>query len=185
MTNYTMPKRKAEAASRAESRVPGGFTGHEPQQDSPPPQIQKVSSSEVIATLRANGKGWSEDMAALLSLPQQLFMMKTESGTFYSSDERFGISGMLAPGPLRAQKGEYGIALYSTNGGKIYFVLADIGRRIIVRETLFSIHDEPPQKDWSGVKERIESALSSAAGEKEGVVILSDLGQVRRERITA
>jgi hypothetical protein len=178
-----MPKSKKTDPHHFHSNPPGGFAGHTPQAESSPPEVKKINSSEVISTLKANGKGWTDDIAEMLSIPQKLFMMRTDSGTFYSTDERFGMSGImsLGPGPLKAQKTDYGIALYST-GGSVYFVLADIGRKIIVRERLFCIHDDPPEKDWSKVKERIASALSAAAEEKEGSVIISDQ-QLRKAKL--
>src|SRR4030095_8388376 len=81
---------------------------------------KKVSSQEVLAALRAVGRGWTEDISSLLSIPASLFMIRTDSGTFFSKDERFtvmGLSGSLGPGgKLKAAPDEYGIALYSTGG---------------------------------------------------------------------
>jgi hypothetical protein len=139
--------------------------------------VKVVTSEDVIETLKANGKGWSDDVGDMLALPRKLFVMRSEEASFYSGDLRFGIMGInsaLAAGKLSARETDYGIALYST-GGSIYFVLADLKRRIIVRERVFCIHDKPPEKDWAEVKERIGNALSLATSDlKEGSVIISD-----------
>jgi hypothetical protein len=141
-------------------------------------------AADVIATLKASGMEWTDEILPLLSIPEHILMLQTDSGTFYSADERFGILGIpaaLGPGPLSCQKTDYGIALYST-GGNAYFILADLSRRIIVRERIFSIHDNPPEKDWNIVLEKIRAALSAAMDAKEDVVI-SDQG-LRKVRLS-
>ncbi|MEW6721920.1 MAG: hypothetical protein AB1324_01520 [Candidatus Micrarchaeota archaeon] len=172
---------KSRKAGRIEIINPHdqSFSRQAPQADSPVPKPQKVDSGEVIAVLRATGKGWTDDIRELLRLPAQLYMIRTGDGTFYSSDERLGILGIpaaLGPEPLKAEKIDYGIALYST-GGSVYFILADMERRIIVRERMFCIHEKPPETDWTLVKEGIQSALSASESEtarKQGLIAVFD-----------
>ena len=179
-----MPKRKKTEGSplHAESRT-RSFSVAAPQQD-PSLQMRTVSSEDIVAELKATGRGWTEDIRGLLAVPPQLFVRKSAEGSYYSKDLRFGITEILSgldSGPIKARPTDYGIALYSTGGG-VYFVLADLGRRIIIRERLFSIHDKPPERDWKEIKERIRDALSIAAGDK-GHAVVSD-GMVRKVSIS-
>lgn len=142
----------------------------------PPAGSKLVGSDEALAILRSTGTGWSEDIADLLSAPPDLHMLRTDSGTYFSDGPVFAITGLpeaLAFGDVSKLRG-FGLALYST-GGSVYFMLMDMGRGIIVREKIFSIHDSPPEKDWAKVKSLILGSLE-AAGEarKEGYVVVCD-----------
>ena len=151
------------------------------------PERKTVGAQELVSTLKSAGRGWTDDMPGLLALPERtLVMMKTEDTAYYSKDLRFGIASILSKldsgGPINASDNEYGIALYST-GGSVYFVLADIGRKIIVRERMFCIHEKPQEKDWKDVKLNMDSALVFAASAEKGTVIVSDAGSIRKAKL--
>ncbi len=151
------------------------FPKQSPQADATRPNVRKVSSDEVVGALRQIGRDWSEDIRRDLRIPGQMYMLKTGDGTFYSADDRFSIMGIpaaLGPEPLKAEKNDYGIALYSS-GGSVYFVLEDMSRGIIVRERIYCIHERPPEGSWEPVGRAIRAALD-AAGSHKGMVAAYD-----------
>lgn len=174
-----MPKRRnaAHEGIHMVNHPDASFPKQAPQADATRPSIRKVSSEDVAGALRQVGRDWSEDIRGALRIPAQLYMLKTVDGTFYSADDRFSITGIpaaLGPEPLKAEKNDYGIALYST-GGSVYFVLEDMNRGIIVRERIYCIHDTPPEGSWAAVGQAVRAALD-AAGSKKGMVAAYDQG---------
>ncbi len=172
-----MPKRRNAAEERIHMVNPpdASFPKQAPQADATRPSVRKVSSADVVSALRQIGRGWSDDIQRALGIPDQMYMLKTGDGTFYSADERFSIMGIpaaLGPEPLKAEKNDYGIALYST-GGSVYFVLEDMSRGIIVRERIYCIHERPPEGSWEPVGQAIRAALE-AAGSHKGMVAAYD-----------
>jgi hypothetical protein len=172
-----MPRRR-NAAERIHLVNPpeAPFSNQSPKADAVRPAIKMVSADDAAATLSQIGRDWSEDIKRELSIPQKLYSMKTSDATFYSSNERFSIMGVpaaLGSQPLKAEKGDYGIALYSS-GGSVYFVLEDMNRGIIVRERIYCIHDTPPEGSWTAVREAVRAALD-ASGSKKGMVAAYDL----------
>lgn len=172
-----MPKRKGSGEPARPERKIGKSLSLESPTAEAPQGLKTVGSEDVIDALKGIGRGWTEDIRGLLSLPPRLFMKRSDEGTLYSRDLRFGIEDVLASmdsGSLKARMTDYGIAVYSTGGGEVLLVFADLGRRVVIREKLFSIHDKPPEKDWKGISGRMQDALSIAAPEKEGTAILWD-----------
>ncbi len=130
----------------------------------PAPEARQVSSKQVLGTLKAYGKGWDAELEKLLNVPDRLFMLEMDDATYYSSENRFGFSDMMlsmGSGTLKRPPADYGIALYG-KGGSVYFILADMNRRIVVRERLHCIHENPPERDWGQVKAKIKDALALA-----------------------
>jgi hypothetical protein len=170
-----MPKsRKADSGLHMVNPPGESFSRQTPQADQAGAKPREVGPEEVISTLKSIGKDWTDDIPSLLRLPERLFMLKSGDGTYYSGDERFGIMGIpaaLGPEPLKAGKGDYGIALYSTGGGSVYFVLEDMSRGIIVRERIYCIHEKPPEGSWASVRGHIEAALAASSAHKGSVAV--------------
>ena len=135
-----------------------------------------MSSGDVINRIKPLGEGWDAELEGLLRLPQSLFFYEGSSTDCYSKDKSFSISvalrSLLDPtGPIDVPKDAYGIAVQEMPGST-YFILMDIGRRIIVRHRIGSLHHDPPRLPWSDVKNAINAALSAAG--KTGLIIISD-----------
>jgi hypothetical protein len=150
----------------------------EPKGHAPPP-VREVGSEDVIKALRSVGKGWTDDIGEMLGLPSRLFMESADDATYYSADRSFGIKSILSSfrsDSVDASATDYGIALYSS-GSSVYFVFADLKRRLVVRERMFCFHENPPERDWSAVKERLSAALSMAGSDSirnGGLIVVSD-----------
>jgi hypothetical protein len=165
-----MPKKAKTGepnAVEAISPPPKSFFKAEDAPGPRPPPASRVTSGEVLGELRRIGKGWDDEIESLLELPATLLRSSGEGAKYYSKEESFGIGDVvigLRYGSLGLPKTNYGIAVYDTSGS-VYFVLVDMRRRIIVRERLYCIHDQPPEKDWAAVKEAIKDASSLASSE--------------------
>ncbi|MFN7991177.1 MAG: hypothetical protein U0R44_03385 [Candidatus Micrarchaeia archaeon] len=156
----------------------GSFFKKAPPANAEIPKTEKVSRSKVIEELRGLGRGWTEDIAALLGLPQELYRSSGEGTIYFSKEREFGIGETalgLSSGRLRAPKTQYGIAIHD-RAGSVYIILVDMQRRIIVRERLFCMHDQPPEKDWGAVKTAILSAgaLMTDAERGKGSIAVFD-----------
>jgi hypothetical protein len=146
----------------------------------PGPEVRLVSSKEVLSRLKGLGRGWDEEIEKLFSMPASLYAGTAETSGYYSEDRGFGIislvRGMDAGSFVIPPKTSYGVAIYE-KAGSVYVVLADIGRRIIVRERIVDFSGEPPEKDWAAVKEKIRAALSLAGSDRarsEGMLAVYD-----------
>ncbi len=177
-----MPKKARSGEPRVAEIItplPKSFSSEAAAPKAEPPPARRISSGEVLGELRSLGKGWDKETEALLELPATLLRSSGEGAKYYSKEEGFGIGDVvlgLRYGNLGLPKTGYGIAIYDTSGS-VYFVLVDMRRRIIVRERLYCIHDEPPEKDWSSVRSAIRAASSLASGDaarKEGAIAISD-----------
>lgn len=187
-----MPKKAKPSEPKAAEAVvspPKAFF-KEPAESKPKPASgSRVSSGAVLEELRSMGKGWDKEIESLLELPATLLRSSGDGVKYYSKEESFGIGDVvlgLRYGNLGLPKTGYGIAVYDTSGS-VYFVLVDMRRRIIVRERLFCIHDEPPEKDWAAIKNAIRAASSLSSAEparKEGAIAVSD-GTLRTVPLSA
>jgi hypothetical protein len=141
------------------------------------PKAEKVSAAAVIESLKSMGKGWDEEAAGLLRIPPHLFRTGGSGATYYSIDENFGVADVAAGlryGRVMRSESKYGIAVYDTPGN-VYLVLVDMERRIIVRERLMCIHDDPPEKDWANVKNAIRTATAEAARKADTVAVFDGI----------
>lgn len=144
-----------------------------------PPKIQKCSSQQVYRTLRTFGKGWNKEIEKLLDVPKTMFFSATETSRHFSKSKKFGLTkfldGLLA-GRLLVPETEFGIILYETSS-KMYFVLFDKKRRIVVKESLVHFFETPPQKNWKTIKDEIKSTLERARSpeaRREGLFAVYD-----------
>jgi hypothetical protein len=174
-------KSGARSKSKApKSKTPPPEKAFERAAAPPGPQVRLVSSKEVLNRLKGLGRGWDEEIERLFSMPASLYQGTAETSGYYSEDRGFGIislvRGMDAGSFVIPSKTSYGVAIYE-KAGSVYFVLADLGRRIIVRERMLDYSDEPPEKGWSAVKEKIMAALSLAGSDRarnEGLIAVYD-----------
>jgi hypothetical protein len=155
-------KAKAAAARLAEAPAPA-----------------RISQDEAASGLSGYAQGWSDEAKSALALPQRLYKREGENTVMLSGDAGFGISallvGFLAAGRIdRKPDIGYGIAVYETTS-TLYFVLADMGRRIIVREPLVRYMDKAQKKEWRAVAGAIRAA-EAAAKANPGKVAVSDCG---------
>lgn len=146
----------------------------------PAPVVRLVSSKELINRLKGIGRGWDEDLEKLFSMPASLYQGNAETSGYYSEDRGFGIinlvRGMEAGSFVIPSKTSYGVAIYE-KAGSVYFVLADMRRRIIVRERMVDYSSEAPERDWDAVKKEILAALSLAQSDRarnEGLIAVYD-----------
>ena len=173
-----MPKKRTSEPKSAEAvTAPPKAFFKEPASSKarPQPSGKTVSYGEVLEELRGMGKGWDKETESLLGLPATLFRTSGDGARYYSKEESFAIGDVvlgLRYGELGTPRTSYGIAVYDTSG-TTYLVLVDMRRRIIVRERLYCVHDEPPEKDWSAVKDAIRAAAALSAGDP-AIIAVSD-----------
>ncbi|MEW6035401.1 MAG: hypothetical protein AB1529_02200 [Candidatus Micrarchaeota archaeon] len=140
-----------------------------------------VSREDAASGLAGYAQNWSEDVKAALALPARLYRREAGNAITLSDDAGFGINAVLArflsSGHMdRKPDMGYGIAVYETTS-TVYLVLADMGRRIMVREPLMRYMDKPQKKDWAEVAGAIRAA-EAAAKAKPGRVAVSDCGDM-------
>jgi len=158
-------------------------------QDIEMPEVQMFSSDKVINSIKFLGKGWDKETEKLLAVPDAVFFFDGGRSRHFSESREFGDEVLLesiSSRRLYLPESEYVIVLYETSS-TVYFVLADARRRIVVREQLQCLHDDPPEKDWGIIKEEIKEALKLAGSDrakKEGffAVYDGDLRLVRAEK---
>lgn len=139
------------------------------------PKAEKVSGSAVVEEIKEMGRGWDKETESSLRIPPSLFRTSGEGATYFSDDENFGVALVasgLRGGRMGRPESMYGICIYDTPSS-VYFVLLDMERRIIVRERLSCVHDRPPEKDWSKIRDAIRAA-SAAAEKNAGSVAIFD-----------
>jgi hypothetical protein len=174
-----MAKKTRSDTPSAESPKERPFSKKNPPIQSIERDVQTVSRAEAVEVLKSLGKGWSKEVEAILAMPDRLYSVQEDDGRYFSRDESFGIFGAVAAMPLRGRMSvksdDYGIAIYGS-AGKIFVLLLDMGRRIAVKETLYCIHDKPPEKDWGVMASKIKSAASTATALKGNKAVLSDQG---------
>ncbi len=164
--------REPPVGSKIEIVIPpkGSFFKKSSSGPSQLPKTQKVPKAQVVSELKALGTGWDDETEALLAIPGELFRNSGEGTIYFSKEKEFGISDIalgLAYGRVGKPKTEYGIAIHDT-AGNTYFILADMKRRIIVKERLSGLHDQPSEKDWSVVKRAISAAAALASSTTPG-----------------
>jgi hypothetical protein len=154
-----------------------------------PRQAGHVSSAELARRLSGLGKNWDAELERLIGMPAMMFSSSGGAAQYYSRDMRFSICEIVTRlahnAPLPPDRAGFGIALLET-AGNTYFVMADMGRRIIVRKRLMSIQGEF-SLDWAEVKSELKSAIARANqddAKKEGLVAVYD-GSLRTMKTAA
>ena len=161
--------------------IPAGFTRKAPQAEKKAvPEPASVSSKDALGRIKGFGRGWDDELEKLMAVPDTLYMFEGEGWLLYSKEKEFGVASVVEEinrGGLRSEpKTSYGISLSET-ASTMYLVLVDMERRIVVRHAVQRLHDEPPQKEWSGLKEALKGALGLADGKnfrKDGLIAYSD-----------
>ncbi|MEW6722709.1 MAG: hypothetical protein AB1324_05595 [Candidatus Micrarchaeota archaeon] len=145
----------------------------------PAPPERTVTPDDVSKRLRGLCKGWSDGVAAALSMPQKMYENSTDGTTLFSGDRESAalrvISAISSGSAVFPNDPVYAISV-TERGGSTYFVLADMRRRIFVRERLSSLQDADG-KSWMDVLEKIDAALSlagSGRAKNEGLVAVFD-----------
>lgn len=149
------------------------------------PEVQEITRQDMVAALIGMAPGWDRYIEGMLKIPDNLFRMSLDSGTFYSKGRAFGLAAVIEG--LRSEKlpsplPEYGICLYST-GGSEHLVLVDGDRNFIVHARMFSIHG-PFQANWPEIKESLRLALgvSEEARKQGGVAVFDGTLRIVRQR---
>lgn len=157
---------------------PASFFKNQPKAEAAPaPKPRTVPGEDLINAMKAHGADWDDSVARLINAPQTLFKRSVGGMTQYSKSGKFDIDRIvsdLALHNLSSGLTDFGAAFYSTQGS-VYFVFADMERRVIVKERLFCIHETPPERSWREVAEHIEAALSYAQDKaSKGLVAVYD-----------
>ncbi len=177
-----MPKKSGTGKPDMELISPPSPSFYKAQPKAEPAPAQKaqvVSGTDLIDAMRAQGTDWDERLAKLVNAPASLHKRSVDGMTQYSKSGRFEIDSILSGLALHrvgAGLTDFGAAFYSTQGS-VYFVFADMERRVIVKERVFCIHETPPEKSWRSVAGHIEAALSYAQSDelrKNGLVAVYD-----------
>lgn len=176
------------SASKADKKVPASparaFTGDPIHSNLP--SRRSVSSKEMFERLKGLAPGWDKEMESLLSAPPTLELSSKAPAEYYSMSVNFEISEIISSaidGRLRPTEKGYGIGLYE-KANSVYFVFADLGRRIIVKDRIVCYQDDPPEGDWGTVKKAVKAALALAEKDdvkKKGLVAVYD-GTLRTAR---
>jgi hypothetical protein len=182
MGKNTEPEKKGRPKTEAsEPPTPGFLRSFPKAEEEPRPQPAAVlSGGDLLKTLKDHGREWEESLERILEIPSTLMKRKTDSGTFYSESGKFEIDTILSGLPFkRIPDGltDYGAAFYSTGGGSVYVVFADMKRKIIVKERIFCISDDPPEKKWGEFGRKLEAALSYSQSEgvrSKGKIVIYD-----------
>ncbi len=161
-------------ARAIENPRPPEFSKEPPKHDNSP-QARQTTSSDLFGRLSGLGKGWDPEMEALLAPPGTLFLMELPASVLYSKEPEFEVAATVndiirGTGDIRKPKTEYGLAIYET-ASTLYLVFVDMQRRIIVRERLSSLHDEPREDAWGPIKSAIKGALRLAESSKKGIAV--------------
>jgi hypothetical protein len=133
----------------------------------PPIRLERRTRRQVHDGLRMLANGWNGGIEAALCVPSELLLFEGTGTRFYSTTENSNLSALLSGlgmGKLFLPETPYGIVLHET-ASTINFVLFDAKRRIVVRDRLLCYHDDPPQRDWSVVKNHVDAALALAGAE--------------------
>ncbi len=143
----------------------------------PDSNVRKLSPQEVLSSIRDFASGWNDRARDALGVNSDLNYMRNDiAGTvMFSKEKDFGITGVMADmehGRISRPSTEYGMLFYSNGTGE-YMVLADMSRRIVVREQIVNYHDKPLKKDWGIVVEAIDRAEKMAKA-NPGKVAVSD-----------
>jgi len=133
----------------------------------------------MFERLKALAPGWDVEIERLLSPPPTLELSSKENREYYSMSVNFEIGEMVSSaigGRLRPTEKGYGIGLYE-KADSVYFVFADLGRRVVVKDRVVCYQDDPPEGDWGNVKKAITAALALAEKDdvkKKGLVAVYD-----------
>jgi hypothetical protein len=129
-----------------------------------PIRLERRTKEQIQAGLRMLANGWNGETEAAISVPREMFLFEGTGTRFYSATEKSYLSALLSglgAGKLYLPETPYGIILYET-ASTINFVLFDATRRIVVRDRLLCYHNDPPQRDWSIVKNHVDAAIALA-----------------------
>lgn len=130
---------------------------------------------DLVEILRSTGKDWSDDIEALLQIPNGLCRWQRSDGRYFATRPEFEIEYLcgLRIDRVRGLKDDYGVGVFST-ASKVIFVLADMRRRVVVHAPLYCFHEHPPEQSWSDATTAIERALSAAEAVTPGHVVAFD-----------
>lgn len=141
--------------------------------------VRIAPANEVIARLSGLGRNWTPDIAKVLAVPARLMVSESDTAAYYTSDTNGSMGNIVLAINARAKPDKpgfvYGLAIYET-GNSTYLVIADMKRRIIVRERLSCYQNQPVGDDWNRVNRAITAAVSAA--HKSTGMIFSDNGQI-------
>jgi hypothetical protein len=115
-----------------------------------------VEASAVLARFRGLGRDWSPTLEVALAAPPVLYDLSTEHILHFVSD----VSSQ--PGPLlgrfQCSGAVYELAAFDTSS-HTYFVLIDKRRGIVLEEPISTIYNDPPQRTWASLFQRIATML--------------------------
>ncbi len=142
--------------------------------------IRIAPATEVIARLSGLGRNWNPEIARILTVPPRLIVSESDSATYYTSDPNGSMGELVLALNSRATPNkpgfDYGIAIYETSNST-YVVIADMKRRIIVRERVSCYQNQTMGDDWEAIGKAITAAVS-AARTNPGSGIFSDGGRI-------
>jgi hypothetical protein len=171
--------KKTREPARFEIVKPMPFSEAAPKAEpAPRPKPDIVSGQDLLNVMKASGGAWDERLSGLIRPPETLYKRNVDGMTQYSSNGRFEIVDVLAGLPFGKISGsltDFGAAFYSTQGS-VYFVFADMERKVVVKERVFCIHENPPEKGWSEIADRLADAISYSEQAKKKGIVVSDGG---------
>ena len=130
-------------------------------------ELPKLISAEEAKEVLDNfmGRGMGDELSNLLKIPEEIYMEKRENYLVFSDKEDLKPLEMLTaffggPGKrtLSLDAG-YALLIYPS-GSHTYIQFIDTSRRVAVKTTLYSMHEE--KSGWDNFKYALKAALDEA-----------------------